>query len=83
MTTTSASKDSHGWSRRDLLAGTAGLSFAFAFGSPALFGANGALAQSAGRLNAYVTIAPDGAVTIMMPAPEMGQGVILYLKMFV
>jgi isoquinoline 1-oxidoreductase beta subunit len=48
-----------------------------------LFGANGALAQSAGRLNAYVTIAPDGAVTIMMPAPEMGQGVNTTLPLIV
>lgn len=63
-----------GLNRRQMLAGTAGLTFAFAF-APAMNG-DEALAQgAAGKLNAYVVIARDGAITIMMPAPEMGQGV--------
>ena len=66
-------RNSTALSRREMLAGSAGLSFAFAIGAPSLFGE--AQAQAAGRLNAYVTIAKDGAITIMMPAPEMGQGV--------
>lgn len=61
-------------SRRDLLAGSAGLSFAFVLGSPLLEGLQ-AHAQAAGKLNAYVTIAPNGTITIMAPAPEMGQAV--------
>jgi isoquinoline 1-oxidoreductase beta subunit len=56
-------------SRRSLLAGAAGLSFAFAFGLQR----TDAQAQSGGTLNAYVRIAPDGTITIMAPAPEMGQ----------
>ena len=56
-------------SRRNLLAGAAGLSFAFAFGTAG----TDAQAQSGGTLNAYVKIAPDGTITIMAPAPEMGQ----------
>ena len=67
-------------SRRGFLQGTGGLVFSFAvFG-----GASDAAAQgAAGRLNAYVTIAPSGAITIMMPAPEMGQGVNTTLPLIV
>ena len=64
-------RNESGLTRRQMLAGSAGLTFAFAF-APAM----DALAQgAAGKLNAYVTIAADGAITILMPAPEMGQGV--------
>jgi isoquinoline 1-oxidoreductase subunit beta len=57
-------------SRRAVLAGSAGLTFAFAFGAETQ--AQNA-AQPVGKLNAYVTILPDGGITIMAPAPEMGQ----------
>jgi len=64
-------RNASGLNRRQMLAGSAGLTFAFAF-APAM----DALAQgAAGKLNAYVTIANDGAITILTPAPEMGQGV--------
>ncbi len=58
-------------SRRGFMQGTAGLTFAFAVGGTSETAAQGA----GGRLNAYVTINPSGGITIMMPAPEMGQGV--------
>jgi isoquinoline 1-oxidoreductase beta subunit len=60
-------------SRRAMLKGTAGLTLAFAIAPRLLEGE--ALASSGGKLNAYVSIAPDGAITIMAPAPEMGQAV--------
>ncbi|MGL4637810.1 MAG: molybdopterin cofactor-binding domain-containing protein [Beijerinckiaceae bacterium] len=63
-------------SRRAVLRGAAGLTFAFA-----LDGATEAFAQTAapsaaaatGNLNAYVKIAKNGIITIMAPVPEMGQ----------
>ncbi len=58
-------------SRRAVLAGGAGLTLAFAF--QAENGQAQTASPSTGRLNAYVTIAPDGIITIMAPAPEMGQ----------
>jgi isoquinoline 1-oxidoreductase beta subunit len=73
-------KSARGLSRREMLAGSAGLTFVFALGS-AFEGE--AQAQAAGKLNAYVTIAPSGAITIMTPAPEMGQGVNTTLPLIV
>jgi isoquinoline 1-oxidoreductase beta subunit len=65
--------------RRGLLAGAAGLTFAFAFRLP-----DQAAAQAApAAINAYVRIAPDGIVTIQAPAPEMGQGINTTLPLIV
>lgn len=76
----SAFSDMTSVSRRGFLQGTGGLVFTFAVGG----GASDSAAQgAAGRLNAYVTINPNGAITIMMPAPEMGQGVNTTLPLIV
>src|SRR5688572_7824075 len=65
--------------RRAFLGGSAGLAFGFAIGFPKT-----AEAQSApGRLNAYVSIAPDGTITIQSPVAEMGQGIMTGLPMIV
>jgi isoquinoline 1-oxidoreductase beta subunit len=62
-------------SRRGFVQAATGLTFTFALGGGALGGATQASAQAPGRINAYVTIKPSGAITIVTPAPEMGQGV--------
>jgi isoquinoline 1-oxidoreductase beta subunit len=66
-------------SRRAFLGGSAGLMFGFAVGLPKT-----AEAQSApGKLNAYVSIAPDGTITIQQPVAEMGQGISTGLPLIV
>lgn len=66
-------------SRRAFLGGGAGLAFAVTFGLPET-----SQAQSApGTLNAYVSIAPDGTITIQQPVAEMGQGISTGLPLIV
>ena len=65
-------------SRRAFLGGAGGLAFSFALGLPGK-----AEAQSSGRLNAYVSIAPDGTITIQQPVAEMGQGISTGLPLIV
>ena len=61
-----------GVSRRQVMIGAAGLSFAIALGSHA----DAATVASSARqsMNPWVCIAPDGTITIMSAATEMGQG---------
>src|SRR5437764_5707190 len=60
-------------SRRQMMIGAAGLSFAFALGGKAE--ATAAAADGSGKaLSPWVSIAPNGTITIMSPATEMGQG---------
>jgi isoquinoline 1-oxidoreductase beta subunit len=65
-------------SRRAFLGGSAGLAFAFTLGV-----GKDAQAQTPGRLNAYVSIAPDGTITIQQPVAEMGQGISTGLPLIV
>jgi isoquinoline 1-oxidoreductase beta subunit len=66
-------------SRRAFLGGSAGLAFAFSLGI-----SENTQAQTApGRLNAYVSIAPDGTITIQQPVAEMGQGISTGLPLIV
>ena len=69
-------------SRRAFLGGAAGLGFSFSLGF-ALPGAARAQAGEQGKMNAYVAIAPDGAITIQQPVAEMGQGISTGLPLIV
>jgi len=65
--------------RRDFLKSTGALTFAFTFTGRAAQ----ALAQSDGvaRFNAWVSIAADGTITVMVPVAEMGQGALTALPL--
>ena len=75
--------------RREFLKQTGGLTFCFAFAG--FFGNSDACAAGTAygtkslstEINAYVSIFPDGTVTIINPAAEMGQGVMTALPVIV
>src|SRR5215217_7807266 len=64
-----------GLSRRQVMIGSAGLSFALALGTVGRAGAAVVGTERTGKaLSPWVSIAPDGTITIMSAATEMGQG---------
>lgn len=76
--TMNVTSSKNGLSRRQVLAGSAGLTLAVSLGDfgEALAQQSGQpVAAAGGRINAFIKIANDGAVTIVSPAIEMGQGV--------
>ncbi len=69
-------------SRRGFMASVGSLTFAFGFGGGLLGRVSGSLAADGNaRFNAWVSIAADGTVSIMVPAAEMGQGVLTALPL--
>ena len=69
-------------SRRQVMIGAAGLSFAVALGGRA--GAAVLAAERTGQeLSPWVSIAPDGTITIMSAATEMGQGSMTSLPLII
>src|SRR5712692_6281574 len=69
-------------SRRQVMIGAAGLSFAVVLGTRA--GAATLAAERTGKaLSPWVSIAPDGTITIMSAATEMGQGSMTSLPLIV
>ncbi len=70
------------FSRRAVMIGAAGLSFAIALGHRS---DAAQIASEAGReaLNPWVSIAPDGTITIMSAATEMGQGSMTSLPLII
>ena len=62
-------------SRRQVMTGVAGLTLAIALDRSGLSDAAELARDTNGAsLSPWVTIAPDGAISIMSPATEMGQG---------
>src|SRR5216683_3601735 len=61
-------------SRRDFLGNAAGLTLALTILPEAFAGTNEAIADAPLSPNAWLTITPDGTITIASPAAEMGQG---------
>jgi len=69
-------------SRRQVMIGAAGLSFAVTIGAPAH--AAVVAAERAGQvMNPWVSIAADGTITIMSAATEMGQGSMTSLPLII
>jgi isoquinoline 1-oxidoreductase beta subunit len=63
-----------GISRRDFLGSAAGLTLALTILPEPFSGMDAAVAETSLSPNAWLTIAPDGTITIVSPAAEMGQG---------
>src|SRR3989442_14055390 len=61
----------------------AGLSFAVALDAPIARAATLANERAGKTLSPWVSIAPDGAITIMSPATEMGQGSMTSLPLII
>ena len=69
--------------RRTFLKSTGALSFAIAFAGDGLQLIAPAHAATAQKINAWVSIAPDGTVTILSAGAEMGQGSMTSLPIIV
>jgi len=71
-------------SRRQVMVGVAGLSFAVAFGKRGSAVAAALATERAGKaLSPWVSITPDGTITIMSAATEMGQGSMTSLPLII
>src|SRR5262245_44926838 len=68
-------------SRRSFVKGAAGLTFSFTLGGALLGRVSEAFAAEGTKLNAWVTIGTDNAITILCPTSEMGQGVLTSLPL--
>src|SRR5947208_3371496 len=70
------------WSRRQVMIGAAGLSFAITLGGKG--GAATLAAERSGKaMSPWVSIAGDGTITIMSAATEMGQGSMTSLPLII
>src|SRR6267142_6509374 len=70
-------------SRRQMMIGVAGLTFAVALGGRATLAATLAAEKPGTALSPWVSITPDGTITIMSAATEMGQGSMTSLPLII
>ncbi len=68
-------------SRRGFMKAASALTFAFTFSGVAGRVSEALAADAMAKFNAWVTIAQDGTVTVIMPAAEMGQGALTSLAL--
>ena len=73
-TSARSTRSSRKISRRQVMVGAAGLTFALALPGKAAHAAAQASERVGKALNPWLSIAPDGTITIMSAATEMGQG---------
>jgi isoquinoline 1-oxidoreductase beta subunit len=69
--------------RRDFLGTAAGLTLALTILPERFAGIDEALAETSLSPNAWLTITPDGTITIVSPAAEMGQGTFTTLPVII
>src|SRR5881394_2637941 len=70
-------------SRREFLKTGSALSFAIAVAGDGLQLISAANAATSQKINAWVSISPDGTVTILSPGAEMGQGSMTSLALII
>ena len=84
MTTNLVTRSKHpSFSRRQVMIGAAGLSFALVLDGPLARAATLATERAGKELSPWVSIAPDGTITIMSAATEMGQGSMTSLPLII
>jgi isoquinoline 1-oxidoreductase subunit beta len=69
--------------RRSFMLGASGLTFAIALDGPAAIAATVGKTRTGKALSPWVSIAPDGTITIMSVATEMGQGSMTSLPLII